>query len=317
MFGWLKNIWFGSEPVEFESAYGMAESVERLKAATQRRSIFTGLAHQAAAGSVKESRVSLQRVIPMVGNSFKPFFIGRFERRNGKVVLAGRFVMNWFVRLFIGLWFGGVAFGTVASMMAATRSHHSALFFLPGVAMLIAGVGMVSLGAWFSRNDPAWLSDVIRDALAEPKMAAPSSPASGAHIPNSRPPRAIVVTAGLIAVMGVMSIASAMSGIQSYRAGPGGAVVTHFTDLSLQRLAALYGALLLGLSYGIYRRRLLAWRAGFVLLLFGQAYFVLALLASPELSHAAVAKVFDFVASSVVTLLWGRWWYAQRAHFQK
>ncbi|MHB8453806.1 MAG: hypothetical protein ACYDDO_03715 [Acidiferrobacterales bacterium] len=317
MFDWLKNIWFGSKPVEFESAYGMAESVERLKAATQRRSIFSGLAHQAAAGSVKESRVSLQRVIPMVGNAFKPFFIGRFGQRNGKVVLAGRFRMNWFVRLFMGFWFAGIALGTVASMVAATRSHHSALFFFPGMAMLIAGMGMVSLGAWFSRNDPAWLSDVIRNALTEPKTAAPASSASGAHISNNRPPRTILVTAGVLAVFGAMSITSAMTGIQSYHARPRDAVVTHFTDSSLQRFVALYGALLLGLSYGIYRRRLPAWRAGFVFLFFGQAYFILTLLTSPEFSHAAVLKVFGFVASLVVTLIWGRWWYAQRPHFGK
>jgi hypothetical protein len=33
----------------------------------------------------------LRRVVPMVGNSFKPFFIGRFEVRNDVTMLVGRF----------------------------------------------------------------------------------------------------------------------------------------------------------------------------------------------------------------------------------
>jgi hypothetical protein len=58
--------------------------VTRLQAAT-RRSAFGVLGQQAAAGPVGESRVRLQRVIPMVGNSFKPFFLGRFEARDDGV----------------------------------------------------------------------------------------------------------------------------------------------------------------------------------------------------------------------------------------
>ncbi|MHB8347937.1 MAG: hypothetical protein ACYDHM_12305 [Acidiferrobacterales bacterium] len=38
---------------------------------------------------------------------------------------------------------------------------------------------------------------------------------------------------------------------------------------------------------------------------FCQAYFILVLLTSPELSHATVAKVLGFIASLVVTLLGG------------
>lgn len=40
MFRWIKDFWVGSEPVEFISAYGLTESVTRLKAATKRGSLF-------------------------------------------------------------------------------------------------------------------------------------------------------------------------------------------------------------------------------------------------------------------------------------
>src|SRR5215469_11530144 len=105
MLEWLWRTWKGSDPVEFESTYGMAESVERLKAATRRWGYFS-VTQEVASGRVTESRVSLQRVIPMVGNSFKPFFVGGFQWRGGKVVLRGRFTLHWSVRVFMGFWLG-------------------------------------------------------------------------------------------------------------------------------------------------------------------------------------------------------------------
>jgi hypothetical protein len=56
---------------------------------------------QEAVGTVKSSCVSLQRVIPMVGNSFEPFFRGRFVEKTGKVILVGRFTMHWLVKAFM------------------------------------------------------------------------------------------------------------------------------------------------------------------------------------------------------------------------
>ena len=58
MFRWIKHLWGGSEPVEFISAYGLAESVARLKAATKPWSLFN-VSEQAAVGRVSETRVSL------------------------------------------------------------------------------------------------------------------------------------------------------------------------------------------------------------------------------------------------------------------
>ena len=73
----LVGFIYSSISAEFKSTYGLSESVTRLRAAT-RRSAFGVFVQQAAVGPVGESSVRLQRVIPMVGNSFKPFFFGRF-----------------------------------------------------------------------------------------------------------------------------------------------------------------------------------------------------------------------------------------------
>jgi hypothetical protein len=87
---WFIELIYGSTPVEFESSFGLHESVARIHAATV-RSVFLSFHKQSAVGRVTEHRVSLQRVIPLVGNSFKPFFVGKFEIKNGHVVLIGRF----------------------------------------------------------------------------------------------------------------------------------------------------------------------------------------------------------------------------------
>jgi hypothetical protein len=108
----IRDLW--SAPAEFESSFGLSESVERLKAAT-RRSVSSATARQEAVGTVKESQVSLYCAIPMVGNSFKPFFRGRFIKRNGKVILPGRFTMHPYVKAFMTFWFGFVGYLTLTS----------------------------------------------------------------------------------------------------------------------------------------------------------------------------------------------------------
>src|SRR5580700_6339336 len=89
----LRRLLYESTPAEFRSAYSVAESVERLRAATK-RSTFAAIGEAAAVGKVSQDGVRLQRVTPMVHNSFKPFFVGRFESRDGATLLTGRFGMS-------------------------------------------------------------------------------------------------------------------------------------------------------------------------------------------------------------------------------
>src|SRR5258708_17440572 len=100
MFRWFWRLLYESTPAEFRSCVGRAESVERLRAATK-RSVFSAIGETAAVGKVSETVVRLQRIVPMVGNSFKPFFTGRFEIRDGVTVLIGRFSLLTIVKVFM------------------------------------------------------------------------------------------------------------------------------------------------------------------------------------------------------------------------
>lgn len=316
MFRWIKDVWVGSGPVEFVSAFGMNESVERLKAATRRWS-FPFATQECAAGTVKENRVSLQRVIPMIGNSFKPFFIGRFEQRQGKVMLRGRFTMMLFVKVFLAFWFGMLALFTVAGSVAITVSPKAAMFPLTAVGMMGFGVGLTALGRWFSRNDPAWLTDVIRTALQAPSGT--SVPSQGAGLAGnasaSKTPVFIYTMTGLFVLFGLLGIVSAITGIQTYRGGPAGSVITHYANETLRMVIGTCSVAMFGIAYGIYRRMLFAWWCGFVLLAGNMLYSIVSLLVRTDLGNARAPVLVFGGLSVVIGVFWGRWWYGQRNHF--
>lgn len=314
MLAWFRKIWIGSDPCEFESSYSMAESVGRLRAATCRWGLFS--VEEVAAGTVTQSRVCLQRVIPMVGNSFKPWFVGRFQMSGGHVVLRGRFTLHWLVKGFMGLWLSFCALFTVSGVIAAIRSPQSVMPFA-GLAMLAFGLGLMRLGGWFSRNDPAWLSAVIRNALELPRPVAPTCQTRGVPpIPQKHwPPKVILLVSGTLFLLGVMSLVSAITGVQSYRGYPGGAVITHYADAWLRYAAAAYGAVMLPLAIGIYRQKLFAWQMGFVLIIGGGCLQALPVFYRDDLGSAHIPAIIFFVLSAIVITVWGRWWYAQRRHF--
>lgn len=310
MYRWIKDLWVGSEPVEFVSSYGLVESVDRLKAATKKWSLFN-VSEQAAVGRVSEARVSLQRVIPMIGNSFKPVFVGRFEQMQGKVVLTGRFRLSWFARLFMAYWFGFCVLFVALSLVAAIHKPAAALMSLAGAGMFALGLAMTRLFTWFSRNDPAWLSEVIRGALLA-SMSVDAGSASPTSSPRGIRPMFIPIVTGIFCLFGVMSFVGALQGT----GGAGGLLEARFPD-AVRIAAAVSGALLLVCAYGIYHRHLLAWWGGFTVLLLGQSYSLVDLLTREDLGNARVPGLLFGLGSLVVASIWGRWWYVQRVHFHR
>ncbi|MEO5670134.1 MAG: hypothetical protein ABIR26_05520, partial [Ramlibacter sp.] len=124
----IRSFLYGAVPVTFESRHTLSESVERLQAAT-RRSVLGAITSQEAVGKVSETEVLLQRVIPFVGNSFKPYFVGRFEQRERGVVLVGRFTMHWSVKAFNTIWFGFCLLWTVLATVAVASSNPDKWYF--------------------------------------------------------------------------------------------------------------------------------------------------------------------------------------------
>jgi hypothetical protein len=107
----------------------------------------------------------------------------------------------------------------------------------------------------------------------------------------------------------------AIFGIQSVYISAHGSVTTHFPNIFSRYIAAGLGTILLILSYGVYRRRLIAWHAGFGRLA-GSWIFSIANLLSPQSPqiNLGVAIIFS-ILSLAVSIVWIRWWHAQCFHF--
>jgi hypothetical protein len=287
----------------------MAQSVERLKAAT-RRSVFSAMAKQEAVGTVEQSRVSLQRVIPLVRNSFKPFFRGRFIEKDGRVLLVGRFAMHPLAKAFMTFWFAALGlFVLLTCVQAARHPQNNPFAPLFAIGMIAAGIALVRAGKWFARNDAAWLSDVIRGALC----GGPGAQAAPTALPD-QPSTPLTFAAVILAAGGATYWALALFGQHFFKPnGPN--IMEAIPALSAPAMAAL-GSAFLALAWGVWRRHAMAWRAGFVLLAGGWLYSsVLALATDTVPSSHRVGAVAFCIAGLFVTIVWMRWWRAQRVHF--
>jgi hypothetical protein len=320
MIRWFLDLLYGSVSAEWESAYPLEESVTRLRAATL-RSVFSALAEPAAVGTVSESRVKLQRVIPMVGNSFKPFFLGQFVKRGERVFLTGRFTMLLIAKIFMSLWFGLLAFVSIAALVSmlaapAERPGHISLVLGP-LAMMAFGIGMLRLGKWFCRNDVAWLTHVIRRAISTMDSAAGAETLGGTsslHGAGGRP-TVLTIAAAVLGLMGVLNLFGCTFGWPPHREGSG-LWAEPLSSGALRYVMALQGIFLLATAVGVYRRALLAWKAVFLLIVSACLWSLAGLLLLKEdMGPPLFIRIVFAVAAAFVIIYWCRWWNAQRVHF--
>ena len=300
----LRRLLYESTPAEFRSAYSVAESVERLRAATK-RSAFAAIGEAAAVGKVSADGVRLQRVTPLVRNSFKPFFVGRFESRDGVTLLTGRFGMSLFTKIFMTFWLAMVALfgvGFLVGSLSATASYPRQIVIGPFL-MLIAGLGLVALGKWFARNDVAWLTGVIGRALDVAGVAA-------------EPIQETLEVAGVPMVLKGVALFLAASGAI--------AALTEFIEpkLGQQRVALqvghwnlVYAVSAFVLAAGVWGRRPWAWWGGFLVLGISTITSLLAMPVGTPSGLPPFVRVVFGVFAVIVVAVWGRWWYAQRKHF--
>jgi multisubunit Na+/H+ antiporter MnhG subunit len=305
MIQWLRRLLFESTPAEFRSAYGIEESVERLQAATK-RSAFSAIGEAAAVGKVSPDGVRLQRVTPMVRNSFKPFFVGRFESRDGVTLLTGQFGMSLFTKIFMTFWLGMVALfgvGFLVASLSATASYPRQIVIGPFL-MLIAGLGLVALGKWFARNDVAWLTGVIGRALEVPGVGAQTRDET--KLDAVAVPTVLKGVALFLAASGVMALFAEFTAPKL-----GGVPIL----APLGHWNIVYAIAVLSLSAGVWFRRLWAWWGGFLVLGLSIVSSQFFMRENAQVMPPPFMRVVFGIFSCVVVVVWGRWWYAQRKHF--
>jgi hypothetical protein len=304
MFRWFVRLLYDSISAEFCSAYALAESVERLSAATK-RSVFSALGETTAVGKVSERVVRLQRVIPVVSNSFKPFFIGHFEVRDGVTVLVGKFTMLPLVKVFMSFWFCMLGLFTGAVLLDGfkLRGPNATFILLQPFLMIGGGIALVAAGKWFARNDVAWLSELIAMALGARRDSASVSQDALMNVDADTVPTTLKVAAVFLAASGAMAL---VAGVAAPHLWP---------SPQLGNWIIVYAILVISLSIGIWRRRPWAWWCGFLLLGLSVGWSWFAIAARADVGPPVGIKVIFGIFSCLVVGIWGRWWYAQRKHF--
>lgn len=175
MIAWFKKLIAEKTPASFNCRYSLTESVAQLSSVVK-PSVFSELFKQCAVGKVSENKVAIQRVIPFVNNSFKPFFIGSFQSSGGKTVLTGHFRLHRLTTIFMTILFGGLGmisiiggfFGILLTALSSANDLRGLLFILACAAMFAAGILLAYISKWFARNDVAWLSQLIIDTVGTP-----------------------------------------------------------------------------------------------------------------------------------------------------
>ncbi|HWG11598.1 MAG TPA: hypothetical protein VN693_08905 [Rhodanobacteraceae bacterium] len=128
----------------------------------------------------------------------------------------------------------------------------------------------------------------------------------------------------VLVLLGALGVVLAILGVSSYSVTTQGQIVTHFHDVVSRVVAGLWGAFLLLLAFGIYRRSMLAYWGGWFVLVASCAWFLYVaipvVLASQP--RPSVWLLIAFVAAVVVGAVlvfayWGSWWHRQLGHFQR
>ncbi|MBB3228525.1 putative membrane protein [Luteibacter sp. Sphag1AF] len=300
----LKDALFGSPPVRFESHYGLDESVARLAAATSRPTMFPAMTERAV-GRISAKSVTLHHHVPLMRNAFRPMFRGQFEQVGKRVVLTGQFSVHWLTRLFTVMWIGFATLGA-AAMLIEGKQGDATVIFVP-----LAGVGLLTFSVWWARNDPAWLSNLIRNALggerSDVQMATDHRTILAGEVTATRRWAWATGVAGALHLMSAWADVYPSPGLRRLALAP-------FADDRLRFGAAIVGIVLLWLASGIYQRKEYAWQFGFVglaaMLLF-QAGLWAAAASSAEPWAVVVPWLFGLMGGAV----WGRWWYQQKKLF--
>ncbi|MES2135178.1 MAG: hypothetical protein V4449_03000 [Patescibacteria group bacterium] len=167
-----KRLFDYSENIQFECVVSMEEALKRLAEKLQKQSVFIFLtstvSHPSLMGQITKNSVKLHRVVPFLGNIYKPIFYGRFNNKNGKIVLEGMFTMSPIAKistlLFLTIF---VAIEIIMLPVGFAQADPSAillLFAIPIIAFL--PVCFLFLGRRLARNDMEWISNHIKSTLA-------------------------------------------------------------------------------------------------------------------------------------------------------
>ncbi len=176
--GLLKFVFTG-EDLTFRSPYPPELAASRLRQqTTETPLLFFPVCEDSLIGKVNTKHVKLQWVMQGMRNSFNPIFKGKFEPIPNGSELSGRFRLSRLVTLFLCLWFGGLAAGSIIAtsvifMDQGLKTFYSAagIFLLAFVCFTVllgaGGIGLVAFGKRIARDSLLKMSEVIKRSIEQ------------------------------------------------------------------------------------------------------------------------------------------------------
>lgn len=153
--------------VDFQSAYPPAEAVRRIAALCLPRG-SASLSSRWLVGTPTVDAVRLGWYVKGT-RATSTAFVGRFDERDGRVVLRGQFTRSAVDQVFNLIWLGAAAAALLACLVAGlVHGNDRALAgaLIPGLLLVVA--------AWLARvrnaeeaAQIAWVCGVLREALSD------------------------------------------------------------------------------------------------------------------------------------------------------
>jgi hypothetical protein len=124
-----------------------------------------------------EGRVSAHgfeiRKFVLYGNPYQTVAKGIFMPSPEGTRLVVRLGLSRWIRIFVGLWFGGIVFFTILAILLTMTQSPSLEAMLTRLAMpllsllllFLFGAGTVWLGRWLARNEAEFLMRFLRETL--------------------------------------------------------------------------------------------------------------------------------------------------------
>ena len=162
-------------PIEIRSDFSRGDAIERLRSCNE-RNLFQYFIHGGSYFSVTKEKIKIKRMAPLIGNPFKPVFVGEFVDFGGVEVLVGKFSLARIVKTIAIAWLS-IAFSWLLivllifliSFIGNKTQNYSVIimykFILIGVLFFFTGVVCIHLFWRMSRGDMIYLERHIRRAI--------------------------------------------------------------------------------------------------------------------------------------------------------
>ena len=166
----LRKLFIYSDNLTFEASGNLPHAVDRLSGSASARIVQVTLGSEPSSpclvGSVSKEGVRLHKVTPLFGNFFKPIFFGKFEARDHKVSLVGKFEMGMIPQITTSIFVVvGIIVQIIALPQIGTVYEMRNLSFLEP-SLFIAGVLLIAWSGKVSgKRDIPWIKNKIEGAL--------------------------------------------------------------------------------------------------------------------------------------------------------